>query len=71
MMQEHNLLMVCISSFTAVFVLLVFLAAVMRILIQVFPEKVAKTDAAVLAALTAVVSAFYPGTRITKVEEMK
>lgn len=70
-MEEPNLLMVCVSSFTAVFLLLAFLAAVMRILMQVFPEKAAKVDAAVLAAVTTVASAFYPGTKITKVEEIK
>lgn len=70
-MGPPNLLMICISSFTAVFALLAFLAAVMKILMHVFPEKVAKTDAAVLAAVTTAISAFYPGTKITKVEEIK
>jgi hypothetical protein len=70
-MEQLDLLMICVASFTAVFTLLAFLAVVMRILIQVFPEKVAETDAAILAALTTAVSALYPGTKITNVEEIK
>ena len=68
-MGRADLLMVCIVSFSAVFLLLAFLAVVMRILIQILPEKLAKTDAAVLAAITAAVSTLYPGTRITRVKE--
>ena len=68
-MERPDLLMVCIASFSAVFLLLTFLAVVMRILIQVLPEKLAKVDPAVLAAITATVSALYPGTRITRVKE--
>jgi hypothetical protein len=68
-MGSADLLMVCISAFSAVFVLLALLALAMRGLIAVFPEKIASTDAALLAALTSVVSAVFPGSRITKVEE--
>jgi len=70
-MGRANLLMVCIVSFAAVFVVLAFLAAIMRILIRVFPEKVARIDAFTLAAVTTAVSTFCPGTKVTKVEEIK
>jgi hypothetical protein len=61
--------MVCVAAFSAVFVLLSLLALAMRGLIAVFPEKTAKADAALVAALTSVVSAVFPGSKITRVEE--
>ncbi len=68
-MGSADLLMVCISAFSAVFVLLGLLAFAMRGLIAVFPAKAATSDPALLAALTSVVSAVFPGSKITRVEE--
>ena len=68
-MGSPDLLVVCVSAFAAVFLLLTLLAVVMRALIAVFPEKVTTTDAAVLAAVTAAVSAAYPGARIANIQE--
>lgn len=68
-METPDLLMVCVSAFFAVFVLLALLAVVMRALIAVFPEMMAKADPAVLAAVSTAVSTFFPGTKITRVEE--
>jgi Na+-transporting methylmalonyl-CoA/oxaloacetate decarboxylase gamma subunit len=70
-MEEANLLAISVSSFAAVFSLLAFLAAVMWTLTRVFPEKAAKADPAMIAAVTTAVSTFYPETRITKVEEIE
>ncbi len=68
-MGSADLLMVCISAFSAVFVLLGLLALAMRGLIAVFPAKAATSDPALLAVLTSVVSAVFPGSKITRVEE--
>ena len=71
-MGEPNLLMICVAAFCAVFLLLAFLALVMRILINVFPEKVKEEiDAAMLAAVSASLSVVYPETKITKVEQVR
>lgn len=70
-MGPHNLVMICASAFAAVFLLLAFLSLVMRIIITVFPQKSSQGDAAMLAAVAATVSAIYPGTKITRVEEIK
>ena len=73
-MDSNQLLLVCLSSLLAVFVLLTLLAFVMRILVAVFPEtleKLAKSDAALLAAVSATVTSMYPGSRVTRVEEEK
>jgi hypothetical protein len=70
--MEVNLLVICLAAFVSVFLLLSLLAAVMRVLIVVYPEQVAGgTDAAVLAAVTSAVTAAYPGTKVTKVEEIR
>jgi len=67
-----NLLVICVSAFFAVFLLLSFLAVVMRVLTIACPEKVAVgTDPAMIAAVTTAVSVLYPGTMITKVEEIR
>ena len=70
-MERDDLFMVCMTSFFAVFLLLAFLAVVMRILTKVLPEKVATIDAAVLAAITTAASTLYPGIKITKLKEIK
>ena len=71
-MGPPNLLMICVSSFAAVFLLLALLALVMKILTNVFPEKVKdKLDAAMLAAISASMSVVYPRTKITKVEQVR
>jgi hypothetical protein len=68
-MGSPDLLLVCVSAFASVFVLLTVLALVMRALIVVFPEKATTNDAAVLAAVTAAVSAAYPGAKIANIRE--
>ena len=71
-MGPPNLLMICVAAFSAVFLLLAFLALVMKILTNVFPEKVTdKLDAAMLAAISASMSVVYPRTKITKVEQVR
>lgn len=73
-MDSNQLLFVCLSSLLAVFLLLTFLAIVMRILVGVFPEtleKLAKSDAALLAAISTTITSRYPGLRVTRVEEEK
>ena len=70
-MNPPDLLVICLSAFIAVFFLLGFLAVVMRVLITVFPEKVGGIDSATLAAITAAAAYVFPGTKVTKVEEIK
>lgn len=65
-----DLISVCISAFIGVFVLLTLLALVMRLIIVLFPEK-GIDDSAVIAAVTTTVSTLFPGTKITKIEEIK
>lgn len=70
-MGSLELLVICVSAFVAVFVLLAILALVMRLIIVAFPQKVAGLDSTVIAAAVSTVAALYPGTRVTKVEEIK
>jgi len=70
-MNSPDLLIICITAFVAVFTLLAALAVIMRITSLVFAYKESTADTAMLAAVAAAVSAVYPGTIITKVEEVK
>jgi hypothetical protein len=66
-----DLLLYCITAFIAVFALLTVLAVVMKLITQVFPERLPGKDVAMIAAVASVVSALYSGAVITKVEEVK
>jgi len=70
-MQSSELYTICISAFLAVFVLLTFLAVIMRLIMVVFPARKITDDAAMVAAVTTVMQNLYPGTKVTKVEEIK
>lgn len=70
-MQSTELFTICISAFLAVFTLLTILAILMRLIMVIFPAKKIFSDAAVVAAVTTVMHGLYPGTKVTKVEEIK
>jgi hypothetical protein len=70
-METTELYMICGIAFLAVFVILTFLAFLMRIIMLIFPEKVAEIDSALIAAVAATVQTVFPGTKITKLEERK
>ena len=70
--MDTDLFVICVSAFIAVFALLSFLAVAMRLLIIIYPENVAaRADAAFIAALTSAMAITYPGTKVTKIEEMR
>lgn len=70
-MNEGSLLLICLSAFTAVLTLLTLLALILRLLTTLFPVAVAKTDAALVAALQAASQQALPGSRISRIEEIK
>jgi hypothetical protein len=70
-MASPDLLSICVAAFVGVFLLLSILAAIMRLILVVFPEKKAGSDAMVIAAVSTALQSLYPGTRITKVEEIE
>jgi len=70
-MESYELISICLSAFLAVFLILSLLAIFMRLIMEVFSEKDIKEDSVVIAAITSVVNKYYPGTKITKIEESK
>jgi hypothetical protein len=66
---EHNLAWLCGITLVAVFVLLAILAAAMELIARLFPQRPARVDAALAAAIQATVSASVPGARVTRIEE--
>ncbi|NOR13811.1 MAG: hypothetical protein GQ545_11215 [Candidatus Aminicenantes bacterium] len=70
-METTELYMICGIAFLVVFVILTLLAFLMRIIMLIFPEKVAEIDSALIAAVAATVQTVFPGTKITKLEERK
>jgi len=49
--------------------LLALLAVVIRIITLVFPERRARIDPVLVAAITSTVSTLYPIARVTKIQE--
>ena len=70
-MQSVELVVICGVAFLMVFVILAILALMMRLIIIIFPKKIAVSDPAMVAAVAAAVQAVFPGTKLTDVEEMK
>lgn len=73
-MSTPSLLITCGSAFVAVFVVLTFLAALMRGLIRLFPateEQSGDIEPALVTAVTTAVTSAFPGTRVARIEEVK
>lgn len=68
-MVESSLLAMCATAFVAVFVLLGFLAGVIRLITVVLPGRSDEGDAAVVGAIASAVAAVYPNARVTRIEE--
>ncbi len=73
-MPGPSLLIVCAVAGLSVFTVLTFLAGVIHLLNLSFPPAARPTDApdpAIVAAVAQAVHAARPGTRVTKIEELK
>lgn len=70
-MENPNLLLVCLNAFIAVMALLTVLAGAIRGLIELFPERLPKTDTVVAVAIVSAVHAITPGARVTRIEEIR
>ena len=70
-MNPPDLLVISLSAFVAVFLLLGFLAVVMRLLMAAYPQRALGIDSATIAAVTAAATYAFPGTKVTNVEEIR
>ena len=70
-MEVIKLYLICGVAFLIDFLILAILALLMRIIILIFPEKIAGADTAMIAAVTTAVQSLFPGTKITKIEGQK
>jgi hypothetical protein len=66
-----NLIAICTIAFIAVFVILSFLAGVMRLITTVFPVRSGGSDAPLVAAISSAVANVFPGARVTRIEEQR
>ncbi len=69
-MDSLGLIYISLSAFVAVFVVLLILSIFMRLIIMIFPAR-EKDDITLYAALASTLNRIYPGTQITKIEELK
>ena len=70
-MDPSDILKVSFSALLTVFLILSGLAVIMQLIIRFFPVKEKEEDLAIYSAIASVHSAIYPGTKITKIEEVK
>jgi len=66
-----SLFAVCGLAFLIVFLLLSFLAVVMYLITEAFPEREAALGPAMVAAISSTVATLIPGARVTRIEEEK
>lgn len=69
-MANLDLLIICVNAFLAVFFVLGILAAIMKLIMYIFPQKT-EDEAVVLAALSAAVHSVFPGIKISNIKEQK
>jgi hypothetical protein len=70
-MLDLSLLTMCIAAFISVFILLFLLAAIMRLMLIIFPQRQRDFEPALVAAITSAARAAYPGSAVTRIEEEK
>lgn len=69
-MGEPSLLSICVIAFVAVMLLLGLLAAIIRLMSQLFPERKSDVQLATEAVQQAITGRF-PGARVISIEEIK
>ncbi len=70
-MEQPNLMAVCLTAFSAVFILLAVLAGVMRLITAIFPQIRESLSTATIATITSTYQAIIPGSKVTRIEEIK
>jgi len=70
-MVPSDILLISFSALLTVFIILSGLAAIMQLIIRFFPVKETDDDAAIYSAIASAHSSLFPGTKITKIEEVK
>ena len=69
-MDAPSLIALTVSAFTAVFVLLAIIAAVMYFITLIFPQRQTAVSAARVAAITTAAQVAFPGGRVVRIEEV-
>jgi len=70
-MGHLDFLFMCFAAFLGVFILLTILAIIQRLIVALFPEKDAGVEEVIVAAISTAAGAAFPGTKVTKIEEIK
>lgn len=70
-MVPSDILLISFSALLTVFIILSGLAVIMQLILRFFPVKESEEDVAIYSAIASVYSSLYPGTKITKIEEIK
>jgi len=70
--MDNFSVLTCLYSFLAVFILLSFLALIIRLVTALFPARSGDgLDPAVISAIHTAVAAKIPGARVTHIEEIQ
>jgi len=70
-MDPSQIIQISFSALVTVFSILAGLAIIMKIITKLFPVKDSQEDSTVYAAIASVHASIYPGTKITKMKEVK
>jgi len=69
--EPTNILAICLIAFSAVFFLLALLAVVMKLITALFPMVKEELTTAHLAAISSTFNVLIPGSKVTRIEEIK
>lgn len=69
--MEPDILTVCLIAFSAVFFLLALLAIVMQLITVAFPMVKQELSTAYVAAISSTFNVLIPGSKVTRIEEIK
>lgn len=70
-MEQTSILAICLIAFSAVFFLLALLAVVMQLITAIFPMVKQELSTAYIAAISSTFNVLIPGSKVTRIEEIK
>jgi hypothetical protein len=69
--EQTSILAICLIAFSAVFFLLALLAVVMQLITAAFPIVKQELSTAYVAAISSTFNVLIPGSKVTRIEEIK
>ena len=70
-MEQTNLMAICLTAFAAVFFILTLLAITMQLITAAYPHIRKSVSMATIALINSTYQTIIPGSKVTRIEELK